>query len=158
MKSCCFTGHRDLPREAVNAIQGPLARQIEAFIAEGIVHFYAGGALGFDFLAEQAVLKAREQYPQIRLILALPYKGHDQVWKEEIRSNYQRLIEKNTDEILYISDHYFRGCMQKRNRYMVDHSDVCLSYLVYPKGGTKYTVTYCQKKGIPVMNLAQFIL
>ena len=110
MKSCCFTGHRDLPREAVNAIQGPLARQIEAFIAEGIVHFYAGGALGFDFLAEQAVLKAREQYPQIRLILALPYKGHDQVWKEEIRSNYQRLIEKNADEILYISDHYFRGC------------------------------------------------
>ena len=67
MKSCCFTGHRDLPREAVTAIQGPLARQIEAFIAEGIVHFYAGGALGFDFLVEQAVLKAREQYPQIRL-------------------------------------------------------------------------------------------
>ncbi len=158
MKSCCFTGHRDLPRESVNAIQGPLARQIEAFIAEGIVHFYAGGALVFDFLAAQAVLKAREQYTQIRLILALPYKGHDQVWKEEIRSNYQRLIEKNADEILYISDHYFRGCMQKRNRYMVDHSDVCLSYLVYPKCGTKYTVTYCQKKGIPVMNLAQFIL
>lgn len=72
------------------------------------------------------------------------------MWKAEIRSDYQRLIEKNADDILYISDHSFRGCMQKGNRYMVGHSDVCLSYLVCPKGGTKYTMMYCRKKVFPL--------
>lgn len=94
MKSCCFTGHRDLTKETEIALPESFIQKIEVLVTERFVHFYAGGARRFDFLAEQVVLKVREYNPWIRLILVLPYEGHDQMWKAEIRSDYQRLIEK----------------------------------------------------------------
>ena len=59
------------------------------------------------------------------------------------------------DEIIYISEVYYRGCMQKRNRYMVDHSVICLCYLTETSGGTKYTIDYCKKQGKEIINLAR---
>lgn len=60
MKSCCFTGHRDLTKETVIALQKSFIPKIKVLVTEGFVHFYAGGARSFDFLAEQVVLKVRE--------------------------------------------------------------------------------------------------
>ena len=45
--------------------------------------------------------------------------------------------------------------MIERNRYMVDHSDICNCYYCTDgKGGTAYTVRYAEKKEIPIVNLA----
>ena len=44
--------------------------------------------------------------------------------------------------------------MFKRNRYMVDHSDICVCYCTSGEGGTAYTVRYAEKKEIPIVNLA----
>ena len=59
---------------------------------------------------------------------------------------YLNLIEK-ADKIKYVSDEYFDGCMQKRNRYMVDNSSILIAYLYSNMGGTKYTVNYAEKNG-----------
>ncbi len=153
-KSCCFTGHRDITRDIIKKIQGPLLKQIEELAERGVTRFYAGGAMGFDLLAEEAVLCARQRYPQVQLILALPYIGHDRAWEVNVRSFYRTQIEPEANEIYYVSERYFHGCMHKRNRYMVDHSNICISYLSRSSGGTKYTVDYCAEKGIPVINFA----
>ena len=44
--------------------------------------------------------------------------------------------------------------MFERNRYLVDHSDICICYCASEEGGTAYTVHYAEQKGIPVVNLA----
>ena len=99
-------------------------------------------------LAAQAVLKARRYHPQVKLILALPCRNQAERWKEADRLLYDS-IKRRADEVVYVSEHYTRGCMFERNRYMVDHSDICICYCTSGEGGTAYTVKYAQRKGDP---------
>lgn len=45
-------------------------------------------------------------------------------------------------------------CMQKRNRRLVDASDVCVYYLTDPTGDSAYTANYAKQKGLRIINLA----
>ena len=71
-KTACFTGHRDIPPLKRPGIKHRLEREIEKSIQAGYVYFGAGGALGFDTLAAQTVLKLKGRYQDIKLILVLP--------------------------------------------------------------------------------------
>ena len=71
-RTACFTGHRELPTDDLPEISKRLEDTLLTLIEQGYCYFGAGGALGFDTLAAQAVLRLRERYPQIRLILVLP--------------------------------------------------------------------------------------
>jgi len=88
-------------------------------------YFGAGGARGFDTIAAQAVLTLREEYPDIRLILVLPCKTQAGDWSEGDKITYRRILSQ-ADKVVYTSERYERGCMQKRNRHLVDNSAVCL--------------------------------
>ncbi len=68
-QTCCFTGHRKIPPEQYAALARRLEQEITCLIGQGIVYFGAGGALGFDTLAAQTVLRLKKKYPQIKLIL-----------------------------------------------------------------------------------------
>ena len=71
-RTACFTGHRELPADDLPEISKRLEDTLVKLIEQGYRYFGAGGALGFDTLAAQVVLRLRERYPQIRLILVLP--------------------------------------------------------------------------------------
>ena len=79
-KTVCFTGHRSLPAEELPEISRHLEDTLIALIEQGYCYFGAGGALGFDTLAAQMVLRLRERYPQIRLILVLPCRNQTRGW------------------------------------------------------------------------------
>ena len=49
--TCCFTGHRLLPKDRLDEITLRLSRQVDEMIAQGVCRFISGGALGFDQLA-----------------------------------------------------------------------------------------------------------
>ncbi len=155
-KTCCFTGHRSMPREERSRLQLALKMQISAMAEKGITMFYCGGALGFDTLAAEAVLQVKKEYSAIRLHLALPCPEQADRWRKEDMARYEK-IKAQADEVVFVSPRYDYGCMQKRNRYMVDRSSVCIAYLLpeQKRGGTQYTVAYCGKKHIPVINLAE---
>ena len=122
-------------------------------LKQGVTVFYAGGALGFDTLAAQAVLKARRFHPQVKLILALPCRDQAEQWREADRLLYES-IKRQADEVIYLADRYTRSCLFERNRYMVNHSDFCVCYCTGDTGGTAYTVKFAQSKGVPAVNLA----
>lgn len=71
-KTVCFTGHRQL-QEPIAEIERRVTETVEALIRKGYLYFGAGGARGFDALASEAVLKLKAAYPQIHLILVLPF-------------------------------------------------------------------------------------
>ena len=81
-KTACFTGHRDIPPLKRPGIKHRLEREIEKSIQAGYVYFGAGGALGFDTLAAQTVLKLKGRYQDIKLILVLPCKTQTSGWKQ----------------------------------------------------------------------------
>jgi len=150
----CFTGHRELGNEAeVRRLRELLAGEVERLTAAGATTFRAGGALGFDTEAAIAVLRQKKKTPRIRLELLLPCRDQCAHWAPRDIELYEK-IRAHADSYTYLSEHYYRGVMQVRNRALVDGADACVAFLrADAHGGTAYTVDYATKKGVPVINL-----
>ena len=153
-KAICFTGHRDMKSE--DKIKIRLHSIIEEYIQEGYEIFYAGGARGFDNLAAEVVASLREKYSQVRLVIVLPFPSHyrhEKNWNSDEIKTYKSVLKK-ADEVVTLFKEYKSGSYFKRNRYLVDNSDICIAYYCRNGSGTAYTVNYattCKKK---VINLA----
>ena len=61
-RTCCFTGHREIPQSHLPALQKKLEETIRELVSQGFTRFEAGGALGFDTLAENIVLRIKEEF------------------------------------------------------------------------------------------------
>lgn len=75
-------------------------------------------------------------------------------WSYEEKGLFEYILG-HADEAFYVSENYYRGCMHKRNRYMVDNSAYCICYCTELKGGTHYTMKYAQSRGLEVVNIAE---
>ncbi len=156
VQTCCFTGHRVIPSGEKETIRNLLETAIEKAIQDGYRFFGVGGALGFDTLAAQTVLKLKRQYPHIRLILVLPCVDQTTGWKQDDIDEYER-IKALADKVVYTSMKYHSGCMHKRNRHLVDNSSLCICYLTRLSGGTAYTVRYAENKRVYIKNIASIL-
>ena len=156
--TACFTGHRQL-REPADSIADRLSRTLENLIQSGYMTFCAGGARGFDALAAETVLALKPRFPQIQLILMLPFAEQyrqEQDWTQAEIDQYHR-IQTQASQVITIAPGYRSGVYYQRNRRLVDASSVCIAYMTRTKSGTGYTVRYAQKHGLRVMNLAESI-
>lgn len=152
-RTACFTGHRTIPFLQRRKIERRTEEALIEAIKQGYRFFGAGGALGFDTLAAQTVLRLKKTYPQIKLILVLPCLSQTRGWRPEDIAEYER-IKAAADKVVYTSQEYTRDCMFKRNRHLVDNSSLCIAYLTENTGGTAYTVDYARFKGLIIKNVA----
>ncbi len=152
-ENCCFTGHREIESDKKEILTKNLENTLE-FLIENlkVCNFYAGGALGFDTIAALVVLKLKEKYPHITLNLILPCRDQFKKWNLEDVKIYQNIL-KAADSSQFISEKYIQGCMQKRNKALVENSAYCVSYLKKESGGTFFTVNYAKKQGLFLMNI-----
>jgi uncharacterized phage-like protein YoqJ len=150
---CCFSGHRSIKPQLQPQLKAKLRETVLKLAAGGTQGFICGGALGFDTLAAEAVLEIKNRLPELTLTLALPFKGQSSKWTSSNKERYERIL-RSADEVVYISEEYSPFCMKKRNRFMVEHSSVCVCYLTEAEGGTAYTVSYALSRGLNVINLA----
>lgn len=150
--SVCFSGHRSIPPEELDAVSRELEEAIKVLIKKGYKFYASGGALGFDTLAAKTVLKLREVYPEIKLHLVLPCLSQTRGWNEQDISVYEE-IKTAADNVTYTSYEYTRGCMFKRNRCLVDMSSICICYLRKQTGGTAYTLRYAERKNLQIIKI-----
>ena len=152
-KVACFSGHRRLPQDC-EELRAKLKKEIVGLIERGVVFFGAGGAWGFDMLAEETVLQLKENYPHIKLVLVLPCPPDQQTlkWSAVQRQRYYEILER-ADKVRILSQQYTRGCMSARNRHLVDGSAYLVCYLREQRGGTAYTVDYAERQGIQIIRL-----
>lgn len=151
-KNCCFTGHRILPKGKKEEIYDKTREVVIALIEKGVKCFLTGGAIGYDALAAQVVLSLKEKYPFIELIAVCPCENQDAKWNESQKQIYKEILNK-ADMKVVLAESYYDGCMQARNRYMVDNSKYCVCYLRYNGGGTYYTVKYAQKLNKEIISI-----
>ena len=52
-----------------------------------------------------------------------------------------------------LQHHYDKGCMLRRNRYLVDHSSMLIAVYDGMLGGTMYTLSYAMKRGLETVVL-----
>ena len=151
--TCCFSGHRNL-RGLGEVLTEKLRDTIAALYSRGYRRFICGGAVGFDTLAASAVIDSKLYYPDIRLKLMIPCRNQASKWTRERIYEYNR-IYMAADEREIMSELYSPGCMQARDRAMVDASSLCVCFMLHKGGGTAYTVGYAEKEGIEIINLAE---
>ena len=152
---CCFTGHRRIPQNELKGIEERLEATITELYSRGVVYYGAGGALGFDTLAAETVMRLRDGIlPNLRLILVLPCLNQTKGWKAEDVARYEE-IKRKANKVKYVSQEYTSECMCKRNRHLVDGSSVCVCYQMQNTGGTAYTVQYAKRQGLRVINVAR---
>ena len=152
--TCCFTGHRPqkLPwgfnesDSRCELTKEDTIQAIENAIKSGKRHFISGMAIGFDMMCAELVLKLKRKYPDITLECAIPCKGQEKVWYKDQQVRYHKIL-KQADKIRCVFDHYEDGCMQERNKYMVESSSLVIALFNGKHGGTKLTVDYAKKQG-----------
>lgn len=150
-KTCCFTGHRDIIENECT-VRADLKTEVIKLIERGVIYFLSGGARGFDTIAAECILELKENYPHIKLVLIIPCANHNKGWNVVDKRRYNN-VEEMSDKVEILSQHYYRGCMHTRNRYMVDNSSYCLCYLRKVSGGTAYTEKYAQQKKLRVIHI-----
>ncbi len=160
MKKCCFTGHRprSLPwgynEKSLKcfAFKKELKKVINNVIdSDNVSYFITGMAMGVDIMAGEIIAKEKIFCDNLFLEAAIPCKNQTEKWKQEYIDRYEDLLEY-CDKITYVSEDYTSDCMLKRNKYMVDNSDIVIAVWDGRSGsGTGATVNYARKQGKKVI-------
>lgn len=152
VSGCAFSGHRTIKQSHRAKISSLIARAIEYAYSEGCRNFYSGGAVGFDTLAAQQVIRFRMTHPDVRLILLLPCIDQDAKWTDAQKNMYSHLL-REANETTYISECYTDTCIKRRNEALAAVADIMICYLSRRGSGTGQTVSMAQSLGQRVYNL-----
>lgn len=136
-----FCGHGDTI--VSSELQEWLKQNIIAQIEVGATVFYLGGYGSFDRAAASAVWEIKKTYPHIQSILVLPY------------------LDKKVDASYYDNTTYpplenvpRRYAILRRNRWMVDVSDVIIAAVDHGWGGAAQTLQYAMSKKKTIINFS----
>lgn len=158
--TCSFTGHRpeklpwrgDESDPRCLALKERLAAAVEDAYDRGMRHFLCGMARGADFYFCDAVLELRERRSGVTLEAVIPCEEQAARWSERERERWFSLVERCDGETM-LQHHYDKGCMLRRNRYLVDHSSMLIAVYDGMLGGTMYTLSYAMKRGLETVIL-----
>lgn len=133
MMNVTFCGHSQVSNSG--AVMKWLRIVTQELIEQGAKVFYLGGYGEFDSLAASVLREKKKLYPQIELILVLPY------------------LNTSRDTLGYDSTIYPplesvppRYAISKRNQWMVEASDVVVAYVLHSWGGAAITLQYARRK------------
>lgn len=152
-KRCCFTGHRPEKLDiSIEELETKLKVAIDEAIKDGFTTFITGMAPGTDLIAGKVVLDLNNT--SIKLICASPFPNHIRLLSDDWKEIYRCLLD-NATEVHYVSDEYSKRCFHLRNKWMVDRSDMVIAVYNGTRGGTRNTILYANKKGVPVRQLLE---
>lgn len=160
MNACAYTGPRPEKLPYGNDESDPRFKMVKQrlmcetleLIRNGVTTFLVGMARGTDIMAAELILQLRmlKQDVNIQLWAVVPYDRQALSWPPKERARYNAILAK-ADKVEYISHDYYNGCLQKRNRYMVDNATHLIAvYDGVQGGGTKQTIDYARKKGLNI--------
>ena len=145
---CSFFGHRDVFCD----LSDELKSSIETAITEySITTFYVGDRGNFDRQASGCVLAMKKKYPHIRLVLILPYFTNK-------LNEYKEIYESQYDDIIIpsiLDGVHPKGAITKRNRWMVDESELIIAYITRDYGGAYNTVKYASRSNKRIINISK---
>ena len=146
-----FFGHREIDRPFF------IEKRLEAVITELIkvkeyVEFLVGRDGEFDQLASSTVRRTARNlgYVNTALVLVLPYM------RAEYRDNEESYL-KYYDEVEICEESasaYPASAFKRRNRSMVDRSDLVICCVERKQGGAYSTIRYAERSGKNILNLA----
>ena len=150
-RTCCLTGHRDLPADKTEEIVMRTANAIRKLITDkGVCFFGVGGAVGYDTLAAKVLFQMKElEFPGIKVILVYPFEGFTSRWTPQQRAVYDSMLPGYAKKVC-VSETAGKEAYLARDRRLVDGSAHCIAYCTRDYGGTAYTVGYAKEQGLKI--------
>ena len=148
LTTVAFTGHRTYGGQAAAALRATVGE----LYARGFRTFLCGMAMGCDLYFCEAVLELRSRHPDVTVEAAIPCPTQADAWPADQRERYRRLVQACDFETV-VSQQYSASCMQRRDRYMVDHAALLIAAFDGSSGGTRYTVEYAMRRGLEIVDL-----
>lgn len=153
--TCCFAGHRDIPAGEETKIMTRVYHRIQPLIQQGVIYYGVDGALGFDRMMTEYLIKLRKENKRLKIIEVLPYDGYRKKWPDEEQAK-AALLDKQMDKIVYYGKEPSRGSFLARDRHLVDGSKYLICYCTRPNSGTALTVKYALENGRTVYNASSY--
>ncbi len=149
----CFTGHRTLLTDKISVFNHVL-NEVQFTYRKGYRIFIAGGAVGFDMVAAEAVLKFKETHDDVILLIAVPFPEQNLRYSDIDKYRYNTILNR-ADFFIVLSATYHDSCYLHRNDFMLYNSSYLIAYWDgKPYGGTSYTCRRAlAKKGLYFQNL-----
>ena len=139
-KTCCVTGHRDLPQKEINYVKAALRREVDRAAADGYTCFMSGFGEGVDQYFAEIVLEKQKENPALELIAVIPYRKRLDSLNEKGRT--YKMLEACA-EVIVVQEKYHPSVYSRRSRYMAERSDrVIAVYDGREKGGTVRTIRF----------------
>jgi uncharacterized phage-like protein YoqJ len=110
-------------------------------------------ALGFDMMAAEAVLRAKNNHPEIKLIAVLPFPQQSEKFSPSSKSRYQSILQQADNVVITSNEYTSAGVYHIRNKYLVEHCSVIVSYYNNTPGGTQKTIEMGRKIGLPIISI-----
>ena len=143
MKTCFFMGHR----EGDERLNSKLEKIIKQLIAEEQVsYFYVGGYGGFDGVAASAVKRLKQYYPQIALMLVLPY--HPAERPAEIPPGFDGTYYPDGLEKVPR-----RFVITRANETMARNCDWLVAYVWHGASNSGKILDYAKRRGVSCINI-----
>ncbi len=127
-----FCGHRQV--DDSDKVKLWLSTVCENLILKGGKTFYLGGYGEFDLMVKHVLVELKKKYPNIEILLIVPYLNHNMDTKGYDGTIYPEI--ENTPP---------RFAISKRNKYMVEHAEYLVAYVLRP-GGAEKTMTHARRK------------
>ena len=156
-RTCCFTGHRDIPADRLQMVMTGTEAKVRELISQGYRYFGIGGAMGYDTIVAEMLFRLRErEYPEIKIILVYPFDGFISRWSDSQQATYARLLPMY-DKRVCVCKSASREAYLARDRHLVDYSSACIAYCTRQTGGAAYSIRYAAARGVPVFNVGDIL-
>jgi uncharacterized phage-like protein YoqJ len=140
------TGHRPDKLGFEYDMKGPISKKIYLELDRLVdqlkpTKMITGMALGVDMLFANVAINRK-----IPFIAAIPCLNQESKWPEQSKRLYSRIINDPLCTVHYVTnEEYTSSCMQIRNKWMVDNSDLLVAVWDGTKGGTSNCINYAKK-------------
>ena len=135
-KSCFFIGHREADERLLPRLELVVDRLIRE---DGVLYFYVGGYGGFDRLAAAAVRRMKQKYPDITLMLVLPY--HPAERPTEAPNGFDGTYHPDG-----LESTPKRYAIVRANKIMVDACDWLICYVRHGAGNSRKLLEYTRRR------------
>lgn len=142
-KICTFFGHRSTPDSIKSLLFDILTDLIEN---HNVDTFYVGNQGGFDYMVKEELKKLSKIYPHIKYSVVLAYMPS--ILDEFNTTDYSDTIYPDG---LETTPQKF--AIDKRNRMMIEWSDIVVTYVCYSIGGAAKFKEIAERRGKLVINL-----
>lgn len=141
-----FIGHREIKN--VIGVENKLYPIIQDLVMhKDFVEFYLGRNGEFDIIAASVIRRVKKEIrsENSAMILVLPYSVADM---EDYINYYDEIVIP--EELFGV---HYKSAIKKRNEWLVDRSDLLISYIEREKGGAYQCLRYGCKQNKAIINI-----